>query len=323
MGDSAVARFTGSIRFLIRSWLAPSFMLPPASRAHRPRRLTCASFVRSRGGRTHASLHPVIVPRDKADGKSNHLPQPRKTPASWPDSIATLDRHRKDRHLRLQRQPHRTCLESLQRPVDVLRRLPERSPPRRHHAATATNDESPPDRCLQAPAATRQTTPDIFHDRPTKSSAPREITCRSFDWNRNPKRIDVRLMIGGDDQSAMCRHVLQAVKFNLPEHATKESNDRAGSNSSAHCGNIEPRAGSRSSFLTGNVPLLLKCSVRLILQRPFPIYELDMNSGNAVCAGAARANSRMRGDAILFASQPNEATVRYLQRREESCAFGC
>src|SRR5215216_3646691 len=59
----------------------------------------------------------------------------------------------------------------------------------------------------------------------------------------------------------------------------------------------------------------------LILQRPFPIYELDMNSGNAVSTGAARANGRVRGDAILLADQPDETTLRNLQRREDSCSF--
>src|SRR5215216_1657194 len=59
-----------------------------------------------------------------------------------------------------------------------------------------------------------------------------------------------------------------------------------------------------------------------ILQRPFPIYELDMNSGNTICAGAARANGRMCRDPILLADQPDETTLRYLQCREECCSFG-
>src|SRR5215216_4185511 len=59
-----------------------------------------------------------------------------------------------------------------------------------------------------------------------------------------------------------------------------------------------------------------------ILQRPFPIYELDMNSGNAVSTGAARANGRVRRDAILIADQPDETTLRYLQRRKECCSRG-
>ena len=59
-----------------------------------------------------------------------------------------------------------------------------------------------------------------------------------------------------------------------------------------------------------------------ILQRPFPIYELDMNSGNAIAAAAARANRRVHGDAIFLAEQSDETTLRYLQRREECCSFG-
>src|SRR5690349_20699404 len=91
--------------------------------------------------------------------------------------------------------------------------------------------------------------------------------------------------------------------------------------SSCHCGSIEPRAGARcSSFLSGNVPLLPL--TRVILQRPFPIYELDMNSGNAVGAGAARANSGVRRDAILLADHTNKTTLRYLQRREDACSPG-
>ena len=35
-----------------------------------------------------------------------------------------------------------------------------------------------------------------------------------------------------------------------------------------------------------------------------------MNSGNAVGAGAARANSRVRGDAILLANDPDEPALR-------------
>src|SRR6185369_5386560 len=96
--------------------------------------------------------------------------------------------------------------------------------------------------------------------------------------------------------------------------------------SSVHCGSIERSiAGRRSSRLAGAVPLLLKpinSRFGFILQRPIPIYELDMNSGNAVGAGAARANRRMRGDAILLAGQTDETTLRYLQRCEKCGAAG-
>src|SRR6185369_4186670 len=89
--------------------------------------------------------------------------------------------------------------------------------------------------------------------------------------------------------------------------------------SSDHWGNIERLLGvRRSSPLTGNVPFVL---TGFILQRPFPIYELDVNSGNTIRAGAARTNRRVRSDAILFACQTNKATLWYLQRGEERCSF--
>lgn len=78
--------------------------------------------------------------------------------------------------------------------------------------------------------------------------------------------------------------------------------------SSDHCGNIEPLR------LTGNVPFVL---TGFILQRPFPIYELNVNSGYTIRAGAARANRSVRRDAILVARHTNKATLRYLQRGEE------
>src|SRR5689334_19962048 len=88
--------------------------------------------------------------------------------------------------------------------------------------------------------------------------------------------------------------------------------------SSVHCGSIERSiTGRRSSRLAADVPLLLKpinSRLGFILQRPIPIYELDMNSRNTVGAGAASANRRVRGDAILLAGQTNETTLRYLQR---------
>jgi hypothetical protein len=89
--------------------------------------------------------------------------------------------------------------------------------------------------------------------------------------------------------------------------------------SSDHCGNIERLLGvRRSSPLTGNVPFVL---TGFILQRPFPIYELDVNSGNTIRAGAARANRSVRSDAVLVARQTNKATLGYLQRGEEGGSF--
>src|SRR5215203_1642092 len=86
--------------------------------------------------------------------------------------------------------------------------------------------------------------------------------------------------------------------------------------SSAHCGNIvRPACGRISTFFDGYVPLVLK--VGNILQRPFLIYELDVNSGNAVSPCAAGSNGRVRGDSLLLARQANKTARRSLQRREE------
>ncbi len=126
-------------------------------------------------------------------------------------------------------------------------------------------------------------------------------------------------MVGGDDQSASGRHILNSAKLNLPKHATRHMNTRP---DQVERPLRQHRAGARStSFLSFN----RKCAVRthsFILQRPFPIYELDVNSGNTIRARAARANRRMRCDAILVARQTNEPAFRYLQRGEDRCSFG-
>ena len=121
-------------------------------------------------------------------------------------------------------------------------------------------------------------------------------------------------MVGGDDQPALRRHVLESVKFNLEEHTTEKPNNRP---EDLELPLRQHRATRRRSFLFFDRKCAVRAHVRFILQRPFPIYELDMNSGNTVGARAARANSRMRRDAMLLANQPDEPTFRYLQRGEE------
>src|SRR6185369_493876 len=88
--------------------------------------------------------------------------------------------------------------------------------------------------------------------------------------------------------------------------------------SSAHCGN-EPRIVARgSSLFAGAVPLLLNA---LILQRPFLIYELDVNSRHAVRARAARPNRRMCRNPVLIAGHANETSKWNFQGREKGGAF--
>ena len=77
--------------------------------------------------------------------------------------------------------------------------------------------------------------------------------------------------------------------------------------SSAHCGNIvRPLCGRVSTFFAGYVPLLLK--LRPILQRPFLIYELDVNSRNPIGPNATRSDRSMRCNALLLARQSNKTT---------------
>src|SRR6185369_5780462 len=68
-----------------------------------------------------------------------------------------------------------------------------------------------------------------------------------------------------------------------------------------------------------------KCSVRtqmlssrgLILQRPFLIDELDVNSRNSVDPRALRPNRRMCRNPVLVARQANEPSWRELQCRKQ------
>src|SRR5215213_912032 len=82
--------------------------------------------------------------------------------------------------------------------------------------------------------------------------------------------------------------------------------------SSAHCGSIVELAAARgSSLLIGDVPLLLTVLTVVfvcILQRPFLIYELDVNSRNAISARASCANRCMCRDPVLLARQTNETS---------------
>src|ERR1041384_5998157 len=92
--------------------------------------------------------------------------------------------------------------------------------------------------------------------------------------------------------------------------------------SSAHCGNGERSGDARgSSRLIGCVPLLPMFRP-FILQRPFLIYELHMNSRNTVDAGTSRSNSCVCRDAVLFAGQSNKSSLWNLKRRENCSSFG-
>ena len=146
------------------------------------------------------------------------------TPASRPNTISTFDRHRKYRHLRFHRQPHSARFE----PIQISSR---RAPPsfrKNHHRASITQ---PLQRASyrgriasfqrQRPGSKpRQTSTD---KRPAKRRTPRQITRRSFDRNRKPERIDVCLMIRGDDQATILGHVLKAVEFNLEQNTTQRT----------------------------------------------------------------------------------------------------
>src|SRR5690349_9392380 len=57
------------------------------------------------------------------------------------------------------------------------------------------------------------------------------------------------------------------------------------------------------------------------LQRPLPVYELDMYSRDAVGAGGARANRGKSGHAVLIARDSNEAADRNIERGEKRCAL--
>src|SRR5687767_13989973 len=80
--------------------------------------------------------------------------------------------------------------------------------------------------------------------------------------------------------------------------------------SSAHCGNICcPLTGRAASFFDENEPLRLTFfNYQLILQRPFLIDELDVNSRDAVGADVLGANGGVERDSVLLACQTNEAS---------------
>ena len=150
----------------------------------------------------------------------------------------------------------------------------------------------------------------LFRSGPTKSIAPSEIPCRSFDSQRKPKRIDVGLMVGSDDQATARRHVLHTGEFNFPEQATEEGNNRPDDFK-------RPLWKYRAAVLRSRLHSLcgicaVSTQVRDILQRPFLIYELDVNSRNAVCSCATRSNGRVRGNALLLVRQANKTPLRNL-----------
>ena len=126
-------------------------------------------------------------------------------------------------------------------------------------------------------------------------------------------------MIRSDDHSTVRRNVLNAVKFNLKKNTTENADQRPD----------HVKGPLRQHLTSGRRPRVLfpgrKCSVRtqmltlaigLILQRPFLINELDVNSRNSVDAGVLRPNRRIGRDVVLLARQANETARRKLQRRK-------
>lgn len=118
-------------------------------------------------------------------------------------------------------------------------------------------------------------------------------------------------MIGGDDYSTAVRHVLNAVELNLPEQATEEGNNGPEYFERPLRKYCAAALRSRFQFLS-RIFAVTTAQVPPILQRPFLIYELDVNSGNAVCPCAARSNRRMRHDALLVARQADKPASRNL-----------
>lgn len=146
-------------------------------------------------------------------------------------------------------------------------------------------------------------------------------------------------MIRGDYHSTIVRHVLDAVEFNFPEQAAQNPNDWPEYFQSPL---REYRPAKRSPRLFS---LGWKCTVRAqamdlklilspwpkvslwliftteaqrhterktILQRPFPIDELYVNSWNSISSCAARAHRRVYGNAVQRARQPNKTPQRNL-----------
>ena len=90
------------------------------------------------------------------------------------------------------------------------------------------------------------------------------------------KKIEVRLMVGGDNHATLLRYILNAVKLNLPSMRLNPPTTGL-ILSSAHCGNIAPPfAGRAVSFFTENVLLL---TLNLISEDlSYNGHSLSMNS---------------------------------------------
>ena len=112
-------------------------------------------------------------------------------------------------------------------------------------------------------------------------------------------------MVCGNDQTAFGGHVLEPVEFDLPEQTAESSNNGAHDFKRP----LRKHRGRRRNACA--LFLHRICSVRtqviVILQRPFPVDELDVNSLDSINAGASSADGRKRCDAVLFTRQSNEA----------------
>ena len=98
-------------------------------------------------------------------------------------------------------------------------------------------------------------------------------------------------MIGGDDHSASRGYILKSVELDVPEQPAEKANDGPEY--------LERPLRKLTSARRRSWGLLLNriCSVTTqmnnardfpsILQRPFPINELDVNSRHAIRAGAS------------------------------------
>src|SRR5213075_1182148 len=148
----------------------------------------------------------------------------RHAPTAWPHAVPSFDRHRQYRHVCLEREAHCARLEAFQRAgrraASAFRkdhhRAPFAQPLKRtsnRRGVAALEREGPR-------AKPCETTSD---DGPTKRGAPREITSRTFDFQREPEGVDVSLVVCGDDDAAFCGNVLFAGELDFPEYTADDT----------------------------------------------------------------------------------------------------
>jgi len=98
-------------------------------------------------------------------------------------------------------------------------------------------------------------------------------------------------MIGGNDHSASRGYILKSVELDVPEQTAEKAN-----NGSEHFERplrklTSARRRSWAVFLNRicsvTTQMIQARDFRCILQRPFPIDELDVNSRHAIRAGAS------------------------------------